>query len=536
MLIRILAAAALVSCFTLGLRAQTVVGDFECQTSGQSFAFSGSVNDCEGWTDESLIVTGPNSVADASIACPGMPSAGNQFGQVLVFPSFAGPTNPFFAPGNTTPRWPFISGNVSIISKTVFVTDNGLSLDWKLLKSATSAGCFAQVLLVDLINDQLIAPVLVTDSSVQTLTTAEGCTPAGGPVAPLDGTVVQTTTAPLPTTLIGAAVKLVVCVAPTGVATVPTGGQFVDAALFVDNIRFVPTTSTAKELVFAPGASFVAGNPAGPGPVTINATVNGFRDDNGFLETDPTADPVIGASCSITANLLGSGLDLDGAILSVANIDVTVVAGQDELGILGQFNHDPTGDEFALGGALEVIPFVRRPLPSAVIANAARTGSGSTVLDDLEQQITLTGSDLALVFDIAPGQLPQLQGLVLDFVAHPKPPVFNFDTNGTGDIVLGVAGTNPSDELFNVFVPNPTVNQGAGPFFGLEFTPLVADILASPLGSIPFHVAPDADGAFFWGLPPGSLPAGLVLDAAAGTLDPATGSPTWVSSVIRRSF
>jgi hypothetical protein len=516
---------------------QTVVGDFECQPTGQSFAFGTTgMGDCEGWTDESLLIVGFNAVADATTPCPGMPSAGNQYGQIFNFPAFTGPSVPFYPLGNTAPIWPFTTGNISIISKTVVAPSDNLSVDWKLLKASISADYFAQILVVDPQTNQVIAPLLVTDTSLETLTAGQGCAPVAGSSIPLDGTAVQTATALLPSTSVGQPIKIVALMGATGVASLPGGGQFLDSGLFVDNFRFAPAPVTATEIVFAPNGTFNATNPQGPGPVSISATVSAFRDANGVLITDPLVDPIVGATCTLTANLLGSGLDLNGAIFSVANVDLTVAPGADELSILAQFNYDPAGDEFGLGGAQGVIPTVTRALDSAFVATATRTGSGSSVLDNLQTELTTLGSDLALVFEIFPGQLPRLDRLVLDFAPHPKPPVFNFDTNGTGDIVLGVAGTNPIDELFNVFVANPTVTQGTGPFFGLEFTPLVADILALPLGAVPFHVSPDADGAFFWGLPPGSLPAGLVLDAAAGTLNPTTGSPTWVSSVVRRTF
>lgn len=517
------------------LSAQNFIGDFECYTQSSGVGIPGI--DCDNWNDESTAILGLASTGNAASGCIGMPTEGLQFLSIAAFPAFSGPSTPVVTSGSNQAAWPFTSGNVSVLTKTTVATSSTLSFDWIFLRDFFAPNYFLQVLVVDPATDQVIVPVLLTESVPLTYT-SNLCAPPnggfpGGP--PLLSTTVQFAAATIPPAWVGQNVKITIALGQTDGGSTPGSGQFLETAALIDNMKFAPQPPSSNELVLGP-TQLTFSNPAGPGPVSASGTVIGFIDGQGNLVTDPAQDAVVGASFNLTGNLLSAGPDLAGGTLTVTGVNLVAAPGADELSLTAQYVQDGTRDRFRLAGTPAVLPSVERPYSSLLIASPTRTGSGSSILDGFELALGAQSKELTLLFDVVPGQGPRLSRLIIDYHPAPRSPEFNFDTGGAGSLVLGVAGAAPTDELFNVFVVNPTVPLGQGSFFGLEFTPLVSDILMAPLGTVPFHVSPNGEGAFFWGIPAGSLPIGLVLDGAAGTVDPATGFATWISPVVRRSF
>lgn len=521
-----------------GIRAQASIGDFECHAAGNSIA--AAPNDCEGWTDQSFFPLNPGLgvVREASEGCAGMPSKGSHFLSIVAFPSFSVATTPSFQTGTSTAVWPFTNGAVTVLSKTTIASEGAVSCDWSLLRSANASRHFLEVLVVDPTTNQIITPVVVADTASVPFT--PGLCPStlsgGSATQPfLEGTGLQSSLAMLPSNWIGQPVRIVLAFGPA-VGGPGTNPLVEESAALIDNLAFVPRPpQAARELLVTP-APLNFGASIASGPFSLSATVSGYVDPQGTTVTDPTLDPIIGADLSLTGTIVSSGPGLRNAVFTATILDLVVVPNSDELRLIGQFAEAPNQTRSRLGGTPAVYPVVERAVASTVFASPIRTGAGSSVLDGIRNAIGTASQELTFSFDVFSGQTPQLTRLILDHQPRPRVPEYNLVTDGAGSIALGVVGASPLDELFNVFVTNPTVAQGQGLFFGLEFTPLVADILSAPLGAAPFHVALNADGSYFWGLPSGSLPPGLVLDGASGTVNPQNGFATWVSPVIRRTF
>lgn len=108
---------------------------------------------------------------------------------------------------------------------------------------------------------------------------------------------------------------------------------------------------------------------------------------------------------------------------------------------------------------------------------------------------------------------------------------YDLTTSGGGDLSLSVTNAPANAELYIPFVLNPTNSLGSGPVFGLA--PEAVFTLFYPIGTPPFHVTADGNGAYAFALPLGTVPAGLVTDSRALVFDPTQGAAQM--SLIRRT-
>ncbi|MEE9393162.1 MAG: hypothetical protein V3W41_11715 [Planctomycetota bacterium] len=106
-----------------------------------------------------------------------------------------------------------------------------------------------------------------------------------------------------------------------------------------------------------------------------------------------------------------------------------------------------------------------------------------------------------------------------------------------GGLEFAAVNLRPGAEVFNLFaLTSQAAPLGAGSFFGLPFGPEQLQQIFLPLGSAPIHVTADANGIYEWGVPAGTIPAGLVIDGATVALPLVSGDGFRISSVLRLVF
>jgi Lectin C-type domain len=291
-------------------------------------------------------------------------------------------------------------------------------------------------------------------------------------------------------------------------------GQMIGNGLWNDNtinaldvgIIEIPIREPAR-ILLAPGATLVRN--LSQQTFTINATIVGLETRDGFVLDSPTIEPLVGGTVSISGSFLGGADTLVGVTFGATTLNLSATAGTDELSLIGTYSHNlaVVQDEFKLGGVQGVIPMDRRSLTQAGTPSTTRIGVVSPTLNAIDNAISFDGSSLSLVFEVPFSGDPVLEYIAVDYDPAPTPPQVQMATDGAGSMVVGVIATGSNAELYNLFSPMPaTVMPGDGPFFGLDLSPFVLENAMQPLGAIPFHVTADANGAWFWGLPSGSIP------------------------------
>lgn len=286
--------------------------------------------------------------------------------------------------------------------------------------------------------------------------------------------------------------------------------------------------------LLAPGATLVRNS--AQQSFSITATITGLETPEGFVLDDPAIDALVGGQVVITGGLLNDTPNLVGTTFITSSVQFIAAAGSDELTLLGTYTHDPVNveDGFKLGGPQSVLPMDRRAIVQVGVPVTTRTGAGSPTLDAVDTAISANGSAMSLVFEVPFTGDPVLEFIAIDYNPGLTEPEVNMVTDGTGNIVIGVIATGPQSEIYNLFVPMPTTAMpGDGPFFGLDLVPFALEAAMQPLGSPPFHVQADANGAWFWGLPSGSIPP-MTIDLA--TIAVNNGQITWQSPVQRVTF
>lgn len=270
---------------------------------------------------------------------------------------------------------------------------------------------------------------------------------------------------------------------------------------------------------------------------TVSGTVAGVRLVGGSLQTTPSFDPVIGAPVTIVGSYIGADLArLSDFVFTPTTISLQGAIPSDSLVISGIFaSAFGAGTYFEFGGSLGAFPAPRRAVASPNAPSVVRTGGGSTVLDGFASRMS-AGSALSILLE-ATGGNPVLRAFELDFVLPVvSQPRRVAATNGAGSFELGILGSSPASRVFNLFALSPTTPVGTGGFFGLEVSAFLLVQLNLPFPSTPFRVPTDAEGNYFFGVPSGTLPAGLAADEVTIVLSPSGQTIDYASPSVRLVF
>ncbi|MEZ6197462.1 MAG: lectin-like protein [Planctomycetota bacterium] len=313
-----------------------------------------------------------------------------------------------------------------------------------------------------------------------------------------------------------------------------TDGTWADVGINAASVGIIELPIGApSRLVLAPGADLVRNLAAGT--FTLTGAVAGIETPDGFLIDSPTVDPLVGGSVTVSGNLIGNDPFLVGTSFGATQAALVATPGSDSLTLTGTFQHQPgiVADTFKLGGALGCLPMDRRALNQAGFLLANRVGTASRTLNGVQARLG-QGGVLSLVFEMAIFGDPGLESVALDFDPAPVAPETNLGTDGAGSLQVGIVGAGANAVVHNLFDPAPASGMpGGGAFFGLGLTPFSLASAMQPLGAHPFHVATDANGAYFWGLPAGSIPPMLIDMVSVGVVG---GQIAWQSPVVRVQF
>lgn len=239
---------------------------------------------------------------------------------------------------------------------------------------------------------------------------------------------------------------------------------------------------------------------------THQTTVSRYVLDDGTVLQDPGIDPLAGSSVTFAGTYSGSDLTglsdltLNGMItISQATGAVKVFVVLDPGAMASTFGNGPLGNyprwlrnQSHLGLPTVQVNGVVSPALAQFAARVATNG--------------LTGrSELRVQANPALAMLRSDASL----------PAGDFDarvaTSGAGDLAIGVINATEV-EIYNVFSTNLAMPTTSGNYFGLLSDPIASAIVASPLGTVPFHVVPDALGTYCYSVPTGVVPLGLSLD------------------------
>lgn len=292
--------------------------------------------------------------------------------------------------------------------------------------------------------------------------------------------------------------------------------------------------TTARGLRVTPGATLTFNR--ANSTFSASGTISGLILDGGAIVNDPTADPVIGRPFTASGNYSGTDLgNYSDIVLAPASITIQGASSANTLTLSSIFAVAfGSGSSFALGGPLGVLPIAVRPMASPIAPNAVLVGSGSTALDSLNSRVQ-SGSKFSMVI-AGSGTSPDLLSLETDYLPPITPLGRGAATNGSGAFALGIVGCPVGSLIYNVFVPNPVSAAGQGPFFGLDFSVVVLEQINAPLPTNPFRVQPNVEGNYFFGVPNGTLPAGLVVDTVTIIVNPTTPAIIFTSPATRLTF
>lgn len=269
---------------------------------------------------------------------------------------------------------------------------------------------------------------------------------------------------------------------------------------------------------------------------TASGTITGILIDGGTTITNPSADAIIGAPFTITGTY--SGVDLgtySDIVLAPASIGLRGASTADTLTISSIFGVGlGPGPFFELGGALGVLPLATYPFSSPINPTTTRLGSGSTALDRLATRLS-NGSSIAIVVS-GSGTTPSIRSLDVDFQSPLVVLSRGVATNGSGAFGLGIIGCPANGLIYNVFAPNPTTGVGGGQFFGVQFSEFTLVQINAPIPTNPFRVLPNANGNYFFGVPNGTLPAGLIVDTVTIIVDRINPAILYTSGATRLVF
>ena len=293
----------------------------------------------------------------------------------------------------------------------------------------------------------------------------------------------------------------------------------------------------ATEFLIDPSTSTVS---FAGGVMSASGVVSGYRDQNGIVTQSAALDAVIGGGVTVTGNVIGN--DFIGLTDIIIQQAVTQVSADpfnpanDSVSIQNQYSIAFTnGDAYELVGPLGAVPSILRDLEGGLGGSnvVTRSGMGSTVIDNFSAAVA--SETVSLVFRINGTTTPRLHSIARSYTPPPATPDFGFGADGSGGAQMGFVGYMPGSEVYNLVDLGPTQSIGNGALFGINLTPLVLFEIGTPIGSAPFHVTADTNGAFYWGIGPGSIPAGVVADAVSIEIEPG-GTIGYVSEVIRVGF
>lgn len=301
-------------------------------------------------------------------------------------------------------------------------------------------------------------------------------------------------------------------------------------------IDYIPTTSslTVAEIQMSSGGSPITFN-TGPQTFSLTATIDSIQTTQGIVVDDPLIDPLVGASLQLSGNFAGADLaGLTDIILTPATLDLIVVPGSDELRVINLLSALGAGpDVWSLGGPLGATPAVLRALRQVGLNTRTRTGSGSGLLDSMNNSLQ---SDIVdTVFSIDPSG-PVLKSLAMNYNPTPAAPARVFATDGAGSLEIGAIGLGAGSVVVNFVDVNPTIPVGSGILFGLNFGPSQFAQLSLPFPTPPILDQSTALGTYTYQMATGSLPAGLTIDMV--TIEVPTGGTGvgFVSGVSRLQF
>lgn len=270
---------------------------------------------------------------------------------------------------------------------------------------------------------------------------------------------------------------------------------------------------------------------------TAAATIAGLRLADGYVVTDPGFDPAIGAPVSGSGNYANSGsLSISDIMLTPATIVLSGGAPGDSLAVTGVLSANAAESVFfAFGGDSGALPVARRALHMPPLPSLARTGSGSAALDAFGAHLA-SGSTLALLL-CAGGNAPNLLEVAVDFQPPTPAPARAVTTSAPGAFALGLFGLPAGVEIANLFqIPAPNTAVGAGAFFGLVPGPDLDAQIGVPVPTQPFRVTADSMGTYYFGLPGGSLPPGITVDAVSIAFTTSPLALVYQSGVARLTF
>lgn len=258
------------------------------------------------------------------------------------------------------------------------------------------------------------------------------------------------------------------------------------------------------------------------GTFTSSATVSDIVLIGGTQVVSSSVDPLVGATVSISGSYSGTDLrTFSDVLISATNFSLNAgsASGPDGLQLQGVFSGTIGPPAFfELGGSLGAFPLATRALGMPFGAAASRIGQGSLLLDGLFAELQSGKRPSLIVSDTGNGT--EIRGLAVDAAPIVTTPSVVAATDGQGAFVIGAVGLTSGSILLNLFDVAPTIAPGTGPLFGLDFGLEQFAQLTLPIGVAPFKVTGDSDGNYFFGVPPGQIPAGLVVDYVGLIFEP----------------
>lgn len=311
-----------------------------------------------------------------------------------------------------------------------------------------------------------------------------------------------------------------------------TNGLVLNSPTF-NTMQFLPPDVSTVKLVQNP-APTVNFSPA-QGTFSINGTVASYVATGNIEVTSASVDPLVGATVTISGSYAGTDLTgLSNLVLTPCSTSI-IVNGGDQLQILNQLAYGLGGpDQFRLSGNLGAMPTRFRGFGQNGPNTLTRIGSGSVVLDTLNTKFQTEA--MTMIFELGTSG-PVLRSIEKAYVPPTPAKAFNFATDGFGAAVMGMVNYGIGSQVYNVFTLSPTnTTVGSGAFYGIQFGPTQLGLLSLPLITNPAHVLTNVDGSYFWGVPSGSVPAGLVVDCVSIEVPLGSATVGFVSPVRRVTF
>lgn len=294
-------------------------------------------------------------------------------------------------------------------------------------------------------------------------------------------------------------------------------------------LGFEPRPYDIDTIAFAPGAPISFNTAAST--FSLQAFVTSVRRTNGTLLTASTADPLIGGTLTITG--LYSGTDLAGLsdlTLQPAALTFVSASSAHQLSLTAAFTAGPA---FSTLTGPQGFPQSFQVLSSFGSISATETGAGSEALQGL--RLRASNQPISLRFATGPGGA-YLQSLERPLsVGAASQPAYLWTNDGQGGLAFSAVNMGAGTVLRNLFELNPPGLPGLGPIFGIGLTPQLFDQFQLPLGTPPLHISTSLLGNYFWAVPAGTIPAGLIVDFALLSLPPGATTFTF-HGVERLSF